>query len=246
MPPDHTIREIPVKPHRDGSTPLIQVGSAVSKTILQIWRCMLPSSFSEALLTTIFQNRIKTQAHEHPRFRAIAARYGQVMHQINMRMSVLALRDAKAEQRAKEKAKEKAETPTVKTEEQMKADEAAKEKQAARDKQQPKEVSTSIWRRKFRPLPEDKAVDLFADVIGDAFILAIGVGLIVYEYVRSSNKPDTHAIKIDELEAKLEEEERRIEELESLDKERQHKVEVLEQALELLKNSGNKVSMSPS
>ena len=63
----------------------------------------------------VAQNRIKRQAHDHPGFRRFAARYGQSIHQLNMRMSVALLRDAAAEARAKEKA----EAPTVKTEEQV-------------------------------------------------------------------------------------------------------------------------------
>lgn len=93
------------------------------------------------------------------------------MHQINMRMSVTLLRDAAAERRAKEKA----EAPTVKTEEQTKQEEAK-----AKEKAAPK----SVWKRKFRPLPENKAVDLFADVVGDTFILLVAGGLILYEFIR--------------------------------------------------------------
>lgn len=70
---------------------------------------------------------------------------------------------------AEKRAKEKAEAPTVKTEEQTKEEEAAKKHAATKEKPPPKEQS--VWRRKFRPLPENKAVDLFADVIGDSFIL---------------------------------------------------------------------------
>ncbi|KAI0410849.1 optic atrophy 3 protein-domain-containing protein [Xylaria grammica] len=54
-------------------------------------------------------NRIKSQAHDHPEFRRLAARYGQAIHQLNMRLSVALLRNVDAEIRAKEKA----EAPTV-------------------------------------------------------------------------------------------------------------------------------------
>jgi hypothetical protein len=137
-------------------------------------------------------------------------------------------------------AKERAEAPTVKTEEQIKADEAAKEKQAAKDKEEQKEASKSIWKRKFRALPEAKAVDLFADVIGDTFILFVASALIMYEYIRQAGKPDSNAIKFEELEGKLQEEQRRIEELETVQKEREHRVEILELALEALKNPPKK------
>lgn len=151
-------------------------------------------------------------------------------------MSVSALRDVAAERRAKERA----EAPTVLTEDEAKAAEAAKEKQAAKDKEAAKEASKSIWKRKFRPLPEAKAVDLFADVIGDTFILAVASVLIIYEYVRSKGKPDANAEKISELENIVKDEERRIKELEDAEKEQQRRVEVLEQALELLKNPPTK------
>lgn len=179
------------------------------------------------------QNYIKAQAHDHPKFRAVAARYGQALHQLNMRMSVTLLRDRVAEQRAKERA----EAPTVKTEEQMKADEAAKLKNAARDKAEKAEASKSVWKRRFRPLPEIKAVDLFADVIGDAFILFVAGGLIIYEYVKSSSKPDVNAEKIAVLNEKLEQLDKREKELEDADKERQSRVETLEQALEEMRKA---------
>jgi len=188
-------------------------------------------------------NWIKVQAHDHPKFRTIAARYGQTMHQINMRMAVTLLRDKAAERRAKEKA----EAPTVKTEEQMKHDEAQKEKQAAKDKAAQKEAATSIWKRKFRPLPEAKAVDLFADVIGDSFILLVAGGLILYEYLRTKGKPDSNADKIAELNRKLEELDAREKELEETEKEQKNRVETLEQAIEeMRKGSGKKKSLSLS
>jgi len=188
-------------------------------------------------------NWIKVQAHDHPKFRTIAARYGQTMHQINMRMAVTLLRDKAAERRAKEKA----EAPTVKTEEQMKHDEAQKEKQAAKDKAAQKEASTSVWKRKFRPLPEAKAVDLFADVIGDSFILLVAGGLILYEYLRTKGKPDSNADKIAELNRKLEELDAREKELEETEKEQKNRVETLEQAIEeMRKGSGKKKSLSLS
>ncbi|KAH8814221.1 optic atrophy 3-like protein [Hyaloscypha sp. PMI_1271] len=181
-------------------------------------------------------NWIKVQAHDHPKFRAVAARYGQTMHQINMRMAVTLLRDAAAERRAKEKA----EAPTVKTEEQMRHDEAMKEKNAAKEKAEKKEASKSIWRRRFRPLPENKAVDLFADVIGDSFILLIASGLILYEYIRAKGKPDVNAEKIAELNEKLKELDQREIELEEAEKARQKRVETLEQALEEIRKASGK------
>jgi len=161
-----------------------------------------------------------------------------------MRVSVASLRDVAAEKRAKEKA----EAPTVKTEEEVKAEaeKAAKlgtiitPKPGITITKEPKRISheagKSVWTRTFRPLPEAKAVDLFADVIGDTFILLVAGGLITYEYIKAKQKPDQIAERLDELAQQLKEEERKIAELEESEKEHKHRVEVLEQALELLRN----------
>lgn len=182
------------------------------------------------------QNYIKAQAHDHPKFRTYAARYGQTMHQVNMRMAVTLLKDSAAEKRAKEKA----EAPTVKTEDQAKADEAAKEKNAQKDKAAKEEAKKSIWKRRFRPLPEAKAVDLFADVIGDSFILLVAAGLIIYEYVKAKGKPDANAVRIAELNKKLEELDIREQQLENMEKEQKARVENLEQAVEEIKRASSK------
>ncbi|EKD15552.1 OPA3 domain protein [Drepanopeziza brunnea f. sp. 'multigermtubi' MB_m1] len=181
-------------------------------------------------------NYIKAQAHDHPKFRTYAARYGQGIHQLNMRLTVTLLRDKAAEKLAKERA----EAPTVKTEEQMRHDEAQKEKNAAREKASHQEASKSIWRRRFRPLPEAKAVDLFADVIGDSFILLVAGGLIIYEYVRAKGKPDANAEKIAELNRKLEELDFRERRLEEVEKEQEARVETLEQAIEVMRQASSK------
>lgn len=121
------------------------------------------------------------------------------MHQINMRTSVALLRDPEAERRAKEKA----EAPTVLTEEQMRKEEA-KEKSTTTPKPK-RRTMAGVWSRKFRPLPENKAVDLFADVIGDTFILTVATALILYEYWRAQQKPDSNKEKLAELTHKFEE-----------------------------------------
>jgi len=232
------------------------------------------------------QNRIKARAHDHPRFRAFAARYGQSIHQLNMRMSVALLRDPEAERRAKERA----EAPTVKTEEQHKRDEAAREKAAAKEKavgaktEHASSTSTStstsasastssstssssssssstsshahqrrggftfqnVWKRKFRPLPETKAVDLFADVIGDAFILAVAGGLIIYETWKASRKPDANKERIDELDRRLEELRLREDELAEAERSRQQRYDALEEALRALQDPKTKQPLLPS
>ncbi|KAI0841998.1 optic atrophy 3-like protein [Hypoxylon sp. FL0890] len=175
-------------------------------------------------------NQIKVQAHDHPRFRSFAAKYGQHIHQLNMRLSVALLRNVEAEMRAKEKA----EAPTVKTKEQIEKEEEIRAKYGttSHESRAKKTIPIiSIWRRKFRPLPEAKAVDLFADVVGDAFILLVGAALILYEYHRSSRKPDYNLEKIKELNARFEELEKREKELEEIEKRQQSRVLMLEEAL---------------
>ncbi|KAH8815218.1 optic atrophy 3-like protein [Xylogone sp. PMI_703] len=171
-------------------------------------------------------NWIKNQAHDHPKFRTIAARYGQSLHQLNMRMQVALLRDPAAERRARERA----EAPTVKTEEQTKADEKAHKE----GKTSSHEHQQSVWKRKFRTLPESKAVDLFADVIGDVFILSVAGALIIYEYVRTKSKPDTTAEKFAELDRLVAELKEREEELEKKNEEHKARVETLEKNIEEL------------
>ncbi|KLU91161.1 hypothetical protein MAPG_09684 [Magnaporthiopsis poae ATCC 64411] len=184
-------------------------------------------------------NQIKIQAHDHPRFRSFAARYGQVIHQLNMRLSVASLRDVAAEI----KAKELAETPTVKTKEQMEKEERAKAKAAAAG---PASRFRSVWKRKFRPLPEAKAVDLFADVIGDAFILLIASALVIYEYHRAAQKPDANLERIQELDGHLEELRRREEELERQERMQASRILALEEALRNYKDPKTKLPLLPS
>lgn len=158
-----------------------------------------------------------------------------------MRLTVTLLKDKAAERRAKEKA----EAPTVKTEEQMRHDEAQKEKNAQREKAAQHEASKSIWRRRFRPLSEEKAVDLFADVIGDSFILLVAGGLIIYEYVRAKGKPDANAEKIADLNRRLEELDIREKKLEEAEKEQEARVETLEQAIEVMRQASSKKKSLP-
>lgn len=154
-----------------------------------------------------------------------------------MRLSVALLRDPEAERRAKEKA----EAPTVKTEEQIKQEEAQK----ARDAQNPevkrrRNPFQNIWSRKFRSLPEAKAVDLFADVVGDAFILSVAAGLLLYEYWRASQKPDMNAQRLDDLEQRYAELKRREEELAEAEGRQRERFNTLEEALKGLKDPKTK------
>ncbi|KAI5866917.1 optic atrophy 3-like protein [Durotheca rogersii] len=189
-------------------------------------------------------NRIKQEAHDHPHFRKLAARYGQSIHQLNMRLSVALLRDVEAEIRAKEKA----EAPTVKTKEQTERDNEMRAKHGAKhhDHSAVGAPARSVWRRKFRPLPEAKAVDLFADVVGDAFILLVAAVLILYEYHRSSQKPDANLEKINELNARFEELDKREKELEEAEKRQQSRVLLIEEALRRVKDPKTHKSLLPS
>ncbi|KAL1842284.1 hypothetical protein VTJ49DRAFT_5669 [Mycothermus thermophilus] len=188
-------------------------------------------------------NHIKKQAHEHERFRAFAERYGQHIHQINMRLQVAVLRNQVAEQRAKEKA----EAPTVKTEEQVKKEEELRAKYGTTplESHPTADVPQSVWKRKFRPLPEAKAVDLFADVIGDAFILAVAGALVTYEYWRSSQKPDKNLQLIEELQRRTEELRIKEEELEAREKEHEERVRNIEEALRAFKDPKTKQPLLP-
>ncbi|OTB06662.1 hypothetical protein M426DRAFT_318718 [Hypoxylon sp. CI-4A] len=189
-------------------------------------------------------NQIKVQAHDHPRFRQFAARYGQTIHQLNMRLSVALLRNVDAEIRAKEKA----EAPTVKTKEQIEKEEEIRARHGTtnRENRAKKTIPLiSIWRRKFRPLPEAKAVDLFADVIGDTFILLVATLLILYEYHRSSQKPDANVEKIKELNERFDELDRRGKELEEAEKRQQSRVLLLEEALRGFKDPKTQKPLLP-
>lgn len=161
-----------------------------------------------------------------------------------MRLQVALLRNPEAVQRRKEKA----ETPTVKTEEQVRKEEELRAKYGttARASHPTDEAPRSVWRRKFRPLPEAKAVDLFADVIGDAFILAVAGGLITYEYYKASQKPDKNLLMIEELQRRTEELRIKEEELEAIEKKQEERVRLIEEALRAFKDPKTKKSILPA
>ncbi|KAH7035366.1 optic atrophy 3 protein-domain-containing protein [Microdochium trichocladiopsis] len=186
-------------------------------------------------------NRIKLQAHEHPGFRRFAARYGQYIHQFNMRMNVSLLRDTAAELRAKEKAQ----APTVKTKEEVEKEESRKLRPrtgtTTTEEGAKKRMNfLQVWRRKFRPLPEEKAVDLFADVLGDAFILFVASAIILYEYQKAAQKPDANHERIKELTARFDELEQREAKLLEAEKQQQERVRLIEAALQGFKDPATK------
>ncbi|ROW14865.1 hypothetical protein VPNG_03783 [Cytospora leucostoma] len=162
-----------------------------------------------------------------------------------MRLSVALLRNSDAERRAKEKA----EAPTVKTKEQIDKEEqlkarygtTAREAHASRDY-----TKVSLWRRQFKPLPEAKAVDLFADVIGDAFILFVATTLIIYETWRASTKPDKNKEKIEDLTKQFEELQRKEQEHEEEERRQQNRILQLEEVLRNYKDPKTKQPLLPS
>lgn len=162
-----------------------------------------------------------------------------------MRLSVALLRNSTAERTAKEKA----EAPTVKTKEQIEKEEQRKALGVATAKESltsRRHAGVSVWRRKFKPLPEGKAVDLFADVIGDGFILLVATILIIYETWRSSSKPDANKERIEELTQRFQELQRRDQEHEEEEKRQQSRILQLEEVLRNYKDPKTKQPLLPS
>ncbi|RKF57369.1 putative opa3-like protein [Golovinomyces cichoracearum] len=169
-------------------------------------------------------NLIKTKAHDHPKFRVYAAKYGQRMHQLNMRMAVTLLKNSTAEKRLKENSEE---LSSLKPPNDGGHGNLSNTRNVSNEKSLPKEVPPSVWKRKFRPLPEAKAVELFANVVGDSFVLLVAGSLVFYEYLRTKGKPDIST----ELKHKLDELEQRESDLEKVNKQTLEKVEALEVAI---------------
>lgn len=167
-----------------------------------------------------------------------------MIHQLNMRASVALMRNVEAEL----KAKEKAEAPTVKTEEQVRKEEELRAKYGTTAKESyPQRITPlNVWKRKFRPLPEAKAVDLFADVIGDAFILIVAGALVIYEYWRASSKPDKNLEMIKELDRKLAELDERERELAEAKRKQEERVQMIEDALRAFKDPKTKQPLLPT
>ena len=111
---------------------------------------------------------------------------------------------------------------------------------AAAVKQADQCLFQSVWRRKFRPLPEAKAVDLFADVIGDTFILTVAGGLIVYEYWKASQKPDTNKERFDDLNRRFDELKKKEDDLIAAEDEQRKRFESLEEVLRALRDPKTK------
>jgi len=167
-----------------------------------------------------------------------------MIHQLNMRLNVALLRNPDAIKEAKERAA----APTVKTEEQIRKEQELRAKYGttAKESHPTQILPQSVWRRRFRSLPENKAVDLFADVIGDSFILLVASSLLLYEYWRTSQKPDVNAERIKELNRKLEELEARERELHEAELRQQERVQLIEDALRAYRDPKTKLPLFPA
>ncbi|KAF1840443.1 uncharacterized protein K460DRAFT_323089 [Cucurbitaria berberidis CBS 394.84] len=136
-------------------------------------------------------NTIKRNAHEHERFRKICVRFAQGLHRIDMHMRLGLLQDPavidrqiKKEVALAEAARKKAATPTVMTEEEMKADEALTEKEREAIKKKAEERT----KPRIRPLSEQKAIEMGANFAAETFIFMVGIGVIVFEQWRQRRK----------------------------------------------------------
>ncbi|KAF1830332.1 hypothetical protein BDW02DRAFT_104444 [Decorospora gaudefroyi] len=136
-------------------------------------------------------NIIKRNAHEHERFRKVCVKFAQGLHRIDMRMRLGLLQDPavidrqiKKEVASAEAARKKAATPTVMTEEEMKADEALTEKEREAIKKKAEERT----RPRIRPLSEQKAIEMGANFAAETFIFAVGIGVILFEQWRQRRK----------------------------------------------------------
>lgn len=107
---------------------------------------------------------------------------------------------AAAEAQAK---KIKSETPTVKTEAQMKADETGD-----KDRSGDKIRSLSAPKPKIRPLSEAKAIDSGASFVSEGFLMLVGVSLILLENWRSKRRETTRREDVADKISELEENER--------------------------------------
>lgn len=102
--------------------------------------------------------------------------------------------------------KHKHETPTVKTEAEMKADEAAAAKKDDAGMERAK--STSQSKPKIRPLSEAKAIDSGATFISETFLFAVALSTIVFEAWRSRRKENTRREDVAEKLRNLEEQDK--------------------------------------
>jgi hypothetical protein len=93
-------------------------------------------------------------------------------------------RQIKKEVALAEAARKKAATPTVLTEEEMKAEEALTEK----EREAIKKKTEERIKPRIRPLSEQKAIEMGANFAAETFIFAVGIGVILVEQWRQRRK----------------------------------------------------------
>jgi hypothetical protein len=93
-------------------------------------------------------------------------------------------RQIKKELQVAEAARQKAATPTVMTEEEMKAEEALTEKEREAIRKKAEERT----KPRIRPLSEQKAIEMGANFAAETFIFAVGIGVILFEQWRQRRK----------------------------------------------------------
>lgn len=146
--------------------------------------------------------------------------FAQRIHRIDMRMRLGLLQDPavidrqiKKELAAAKAAREKAATPTVKTEEQMKAEEEMTEK----EKEDIKKRTEERFKPRIRPLSEQKAIETGANFVSETFIFAVGISVIVFEQWRqrrkAQNARDDIREDLEELQVELKTVKKELEEL---------------------------------
>lgn len=129
-----------------------------------------------------------------------------------MRLRLGLLRDSAAieKQIAKEQAEAAAKkqkllnTPTVKTEAQTKAEEAA----VVKSKEKGADIPKPAAKPRIRPLSEAKAIESGATFISEAFLFAVGGGLILFESWRSRRKETSRREDVADRIAELEDSEK--------------------------------------
>jgi hypothetical protein len=113
-------------------------------------------------------------------------------------------RQIKKEVALAEAARKKAATPTVLTQEEMRAEEALTEKEREAIKKKAEEKT----KPRIRPLSEQKAIEMGANFAAETFIFAVGIAVILVEQWRQRRKArfarDDIREDLEELQAKFE------------------------------------------
>ncbi|KAK0660919.1 OPA3-like protein [Lasiodiplodia hormozganensis] len=150
-------------------------------------------------------NGIKRGARNHEGFRRTCVAFAQSLHRLDVRWRVGLLQDPAVIERQIQRELKEAEAkrrasqvPTVKTEAQTKADDQALQKEKEEITEKHKHKSPRV-----RPLAENKAIDMGANFISEAFMFLVAGSIIVWEQWRSrkkaSDRRDVVDDRLDEL-----------------------------------------------